>query len=211
MPSLKSDISVRAFRHDGKERYRYESSALAAATFLLLVRGLPLDEISVETPMGDFYVNFTENGGKCGIILRKCKILCTNKAILLGGVELLCTETLTINGTVRVFFCEDSGCFSKESLSALSLADEKNNIVGALAVSVKNGYASVKAHSVNSERESIGCDMLLAAASALERSNQLCFLTAFYFFGTEYRISSVCGDFLVSGYVKPMIFEAASL
>ncbi len=205
MPSLKSDISIRAFSCCGRERAHYAAPALAAACFILVVRGLPLDELSVETPVGKFEVLYSKKEEKCGILLPECKLLCSNKAAICSATELFFSEVLTDSGIVRVFECDDCTRFSNESLARLSIGDDGENISASVAFSCHNGSLSLKVHSVNPSSEGIPCSAVLAAlcSGSFPNSSYTAELD-----GVRYSISRHGGEMLVFCDMKPLTLMA---
>ena len=80
-PGLGYDFFVKAYDKSGAERASYSSSIIAAAAFLLFKRGLPLLELTFETPVGRFDV-FNTGQGELKIKTPKCKLLYTLRLLL---------------------------------------------------------------------------------------------------------------------------------
>ena len=86
-PGTDADFSVRAYNRSAclfKEHY---AAALVAAAFLVSKRGLPLSEITFETPSGNIDI-FNTGGGVYVAVIKKRKQSCTKSTDILGcGVE----------------------------------------------------------------------------------------------------------------------------
>jgi hypothetical protein len=72
-PSLAWDVSVRLPPSYRADKTFYRLAALGAARFIFEVRGVPLSEIEVEVEGEIYKVARSENDGKIGIKLPKCK------------------------------------------------------------------------------------------------------------------------------------------
>ncbi len=82
-PSDTADFKISAWDVFEKPMLEYYSSAFAAASFLIFERGLPLSEITFETPCGIIEV-FDTGKGFLSLIIRNCKQLYT-KVIEIAG------------------------------------------------------------------------------------------------------------------------------
>ena len=82
LPSLVADFRVVGYERQGNPLYDYYSAAVCAAVHLTRIRGLPLDEISFETPQGILEIlctgdgSFTVNIDKCKLLLSKNITIC---------------------------------------------------------------------------------------------------------------------------------------
>lgn len=74
LPCLQCDCEAACFDRAG-EPCISPSAAMAAASFLVRVRGLPLEECEVLCGGIIYTVTFAGNDGKCEILLKKCKEL----------------------------------------------------------------------------------------------------------------------------------------
>ena len=206
MPSLRADISVKSFFNTGNLRENYAASALAAVGFLVYIRGLPLDEVTVETPVGIFEVIRAERNAELGVLLRKCKFLCSKTLKYAKSIEICATEMLTKCGVVRIFVCPDADSFSAEALSVLSLGDDGENVSASVALSVHEGYAKMKLNRVNSDKESPLLDAILASASYIFEVYHRLEPIELRLLGVNYRVSLYGGELLVSAPISFMRF-----
>jgi len=203
LPSLCADIGVKSFFCTGELRANYAASALAAVGFLVCVRGLPLDEVTVETPSGIFEVMKDFATEEFGVLLPKCKILCTKSLVYASSIELDAVELVTKCGTVRIFVCPDADCFSAEALSALSLGADGENISATVALSMHGEYAKMKLNRVNSDKESPLLDAILASATLIFLRFHTPSSIELRLLGASYRVSVCRSELLVSA---PMSF-----
>ncbi len=124
-------------------------AAVAAAGFLVAFRGLPLDEVEVETDGGIFKVRFSEHNGKVSIILPKCKQILEKNHIFSGNIEKsikkLEIEPLSIN--LAAAEAGDIDLFGENHLRELLLTD--GGVSLALCYSVGNGGIKTKSRSAS--------------------------------------------------------------
>ena len=203
-PSLSADVSVKSYFSNGVLRENYAASSLAAAAFLYYVRGLPLDEICVETPAGIFEVICLDGKGEFGVLLRKCKVLCSKSLTYAASIEVYAVELLTKCGVVRVFECPDADAFRAEALSVLSLGSGEENVCAAVALSYSESRVKMKLHRVNSDRESPLLDAILAAATLMSRKGLSAFPLSLELGGFTYRVAEVSGMLWVSSPISFM-------
>ena len=121
-PSVEADFHIRAYSKGKRLITDNYAAAISAAAFLVLKRGLPLSEISFETPSG-FTDVFCTDDGLFSLIIKKCKELCT-KNIELLGCEIEYTDVLVKN-TVRVIKTKSIDNFDISALSAFLFAGDK--------------------------------------------------------------------------------------
>lgn len=82
-PCMRGDFSVAVY-HNGKSSAPDSfAAAVAAAAFLVVKRGLPLDEITFETLHGSVCVRCNKDG-YFNVLIPKCKEMYTDKCELLG-------------------------------------------------------------------------------------------------------------------------------
>ena len=204
LPSLSADVAVKSFFSNGKVRENYAASSLAAAAFLHYARGLPLDEISVETPAGIFDVIRLDGNGEFGVLLRKCKVLCSKSLTYAASIELCAIELLTKCGVVRIFECPDSDAFRAEALSVLSLGSGEENVCAAVALSSFESRVKMKLNRVNSDKESPLLDAILAAATLMSKKRSAHFPLSIELGGFTYRVAEISGMLWVSSPISFM-------
>ncbi len=150
-PSLTADIRLAAYDNVGVKAASYPPAALAAYSFLVYVRGLPIDEAEIETPDGIFKTIRVGNDEKCEIILRKCKQLRINLPIEVQNTTILCTTLKTDVGIVRVARCENSEMVSDYVLRELTLSSDGENIRGALLYSENGDGITVRRYFIEND------------------------------------------------------------
>lgn len=206
MPSLIADIRLVAFTSLGREARIYPPAALAAYEFLTLVRGLPLDEAEIETPVGIFKVARGGNDGKCEIILPKCKQLSTNSPIIINNTTIFVSTLRTDLGIIRVYKCEDIDALNDGILPSICASSDGENIRGALAYSQVGGTARVKSYFLEEGTRSEGFVAAYAVA---------CLAVGFKHSESPLKITLAKNDFfarrvalgisLSSPFVRPLI------
>lgn len=82
-PCMRGDFSVAVYRNGKSSAPDSLAAAVAAAAFLVVRRGLPLDEITLETLHGSVCVRCNKDG-YFGIFIPKCKEIYTDKCELFG-------------------------------------------------------------------------------------------------------------------------------
>ena len=83
LPSLTADFLVKTYSDGSKRPTDYYAAAVCAAAFLVLERGLPLSEITFETPSGNISISYT-GGNLFSLTIPKCKFLFTNSNEIMG-------------------------------------------------------------------------------------------------------------------------------
>lgn len=134
-PSEKADVSIESYLSNGEKFYGYELSSIAASIFITEVRGLPLDEVSVETPCGIFEIKRVGSLLKYGIVLEKCKLIYTNKPVYVDEIEALVTAFSYKNNIYRATKCENLSLFDTNYLNSLLLSNGEGCIDGAIVYS----------------------------------------------------------------------------
>ncbi len=125
------------------------ASALSAARFLRLVRGLPLDEIEVEC--GEkIYRIIAKNNGKCYALLKKPCYVGEEDAELFG-CRVRVKNIRTDFGVVRLVKAESLLGFSEEALRSLCLSQEGGDVIGAVAFEAEGEKITAK-HSFSRNR-----------------------------------------------------------
>lgn len=115
LPSLKEDFKIEAYKGE-KTQIEYISSSICAACFLIESQGLPLSEISFESPNGKIQIIRT-GAGLYELALNKCKQLFT-KTIELCGCDIEYSEIILLS-RVRVCLVKDSDFFSSDVMAEL--------------------------------------------------------------------------------------------
>ena len=85
LPSVIADFRVTGYEKNGKPLYDYYSAAVCAAAYLIRKRGLPLSEITFETPKGILEI-FCTGSGSLSLKINKCKLLLSNHIEICGCV-----------------------------------------------------------------------------------------------------------------------------
>lgn len=83
LPSLNADFRIAGYYEKGKPLCDYYSAALCAAVHLVKKRGLPLSDITFETPNGNLEILCTGDG-IFTVSVDKCKLLLSNSIPLAG-------------------------------------------------------------------------------------------------------------------------------
>lgn len=163
-----SDADARVVMPEGEpDKALCEAAALAVGRFLIEVRGLPLDELCVESPVGIHRLMLDKKNGKIAVNVGKCKILCTKEPAFLSGVELRTSRVLSEYGEIVITECKDSDCFSGEILAQLCRTNEPRDIFGAIACSVSDTPVRAACHSVRERDVHYPFIFAKAAASLL--------------------------------------------
>ena len=147
----------------GELRYNNEPlAAYSAAAFLSLVRGLPRQEIEVETSNGIYKANLRGKDGLCEILMPKCKLLYSNNRKIIQNIDINHIDALMKNGLIRAVRCKNCKGVSEEVLQALACSSDGENIVGTMAISASPEGYSIRAYPLGKYGE---FDFLYAAAS----------------------------------------------
>ena len=161
-PSLKYDIFASPLcAHDA----HYNQNALAAyaaAVFFSRVRGFPTGEFEVETPRGVYKTLLSGDGGKCEILMRKCKLLYSKSPKTIQNVDINPVDALVVGGTIRALKCRAADGVSDEILHSLACSSQGENIIGSMAISKEKVGYRARVFSLENCSE---LDFLLAAAS----------------------------------------------
>lgn len=164
LPCGDADIYAEAVR-EGISRTSDELPAYAASLFLLRVRGLPLSEMTVKTPSCMYEIKITENDGKCGILVPKCKLLYTKTASFADKTDIT-VYTMSLGEMLyNVVLCADSNMLSEVVLHRLLHSDSAEKIAAAAAVSGKDGSLLAKAVYLDQKDRSLKLNLALAIAS----------------------------------------------
>ena len=146
LPSLVADFRVVAYEKCGKPLADYYSAAVCASAHLTVTRGLPLPEISFETPNGNLEILCT-GSGLFSVNVEKCK-LSSSKNIEICGCEVdICN--VFVQGKFCVMRIFDASRFDEKTLrclvsanlplpSAVILTSGKNDVLRMQAYSEYN-------------------------------------------------------------------------
>ena len=105
------------------------------------IRGLPLEEVEVETTHKKYKIVVSGKDVKCEISLPKCKVISSKLCKNAQNVELYASDVFSKYGIIRACECADADIFSVDNLRALSLSDHGENIIGSVAISnALDGY-----------------------------------------------------------------------
>ena len=113
----------------------YLRCAIAAAVFLRRIRGLPLDEIDVETPVGHFTVGFDRSTLYPRIKAQKCKLLFSNYRETAQNVEVISNIYSTEIGRIKLIRCRNTSTFSCDALRQLSHGEQDTDLAATVAYS----------------------------------------------------------------------------
>ena len=117
LPSLDADFKIVGYEKGGAPLCDYYSAAICAAVHLVKKRGLPLSEISFQTPKGILQILCT-GGGMFGVLVNKCKLLLSKDVEICGCEPDVCD--VEVHGKFRVMrLCEVDG-FEKKNLKRLA-------------------------------------------------------------------------------------------
>ncbi len=167
LPSVTSDIKIEIFSFSAKNIFSYIPAALSAAKFLQVVRGLPLSEITVETPLGELLIWFGDDG-KCAAFLNRFTVLEEHK-IHIVEEEI---KTFTLNtpfGKIRALKVNSAIDFSEAILRESALSREGEDIIGAAVYDEKGNAAC---HFSKSGEYPKALTAAITVASALKKTAQ---------------------------------------
>ena len=168
LPGDKGEAAV--FRTLKKERQRLLSAplALSAAKFLTKVRGLPLSELEIECE-GDVF-QIISNDGVCRIWLPAFSVCEIGKLKTFPSGEVKIGTVRTPIGKIRLIFSSSAQKFSLSALPSLTLSDEGEEIIGALAFSFSGDNIDTVSHFCISHGKA---DLLISAIAAASYANCL--------------------------------------
>ncbi len=169
LPAKQGDAAV--FHALKKENPKLLSapSALAAAKFLTKVRGLPLDELEIVCEGDVFHVINTNDVSRIWLpAFSVCEI---GKLKKLPSGEVKMGTVRTPIGKIRLVFSSSARSFSLSALPSLTLSEEGEEIIGALAFSFSGDNIDTAIHFCVSQGK---VDLLLSAMAAASYANYLC-------------------------------------
>ncbi len=156
LPSIPADACVLTVKDRKKEKIYHIPAALCGAKFLREVRGLPLDEIDIETEGGA--VRCVTNEGRCFVETGKFPLLQREEY---EGVKLFCLSSPL--GKIRRIETKNLSSFSADLLRQICLSKEGEEIIGAVAVERNANEAKVMFHYCKAPEFSLGFVSALAA------------------------------------------------
>ena len=161
LPSLDADAVVVSCKNSSPS----PTAASAAATFLTLVRGLPMDEVRIES-CGEFFdISFNKTNGTFDVLLNKCKQLLSKTSVCIDKMEFLVFECECLGSRVLTLKCNDVSCFDDSALSRIMLEYGDSLPCGAVAYSLLENRAVARARFINQS-----ADNTLRAALSVARS-----------------------------------------
>ena len=119
LPSLDADFRIVGYEKCGKPLCDYYSAAVCAAAHLTKIRGLPLPEISFETPRGILEIICTDDGF-FSVNVDKCKVLLSKNITICDCYTDV--ADIDVHATCRVMRLCDAARFDKKALKRLSSA-----------------------------------------------------------------------------------------
>lgn len=148
LPSIRADIKVVCYDYRCREIGISYGAIMAAASFLVFFRGLPLNEVEIEIYDRIACVKININEKTMSLNLPKCKEKLENNKVFIGDIR---TDTKIVelensNMSIIVTRCEDVETFEDLHLFSLLLSDINNAI--AVAFSIQNSEASLKYQSL---------------------------------------------------------------
>ena len=167
-PSRTADVALTAYTSDAKGATHLPPSQLAAALFLGCVRGLPLEEFSIEIPGKILNIDISPITGKVRVKAPKCKILFTKRQISIENTTVSYSGVLDGNSgkIINVYSCDSVDNLSESVLSALAFSSNAEPVCAAVAVSDRTQNARI--HTVSHIDSK-----LLTAATALHVATRL--------------------------------------
>jgi len=157
LPSLVADFAINTRRkpHD------YYAAALCVAAFFSDIRGLPLSDISLETPKGIIEV-FNTGHGRHTVLLEKCKQLLTYTDFVLG-CDVEYSDVYLAGAVVRVLLTEDISLVSENALRELAMRSQK---IPDAVVAYSNGTCGITLSSASTPSDTPPSMALICAAAA---------------------------------------------
>lgn len=157
LPSVPADACALTVKDRKKTKIYNISAALCGAKFLREVRGLPLDEMDMETEAG--VVRCIFKGGRCFAEAERFPLVRRED---FRGERVFCLGSPL--GKIRRIETKNISCFSSELLRQICLSEEGEEIIGAIAVERLGDEAKVLSHYCKTPEFSSG---LISAVAAL--------------------------------------------
>ena len=151
LPSLDADALVVSYKNPATS----PTAAVAAAAFLTLVRGLPMDEVRVESHGKFFDVSFCKVNGTFSISLDKCKQLLSKSAVLVDKMKFSVSEYECLSDRILTVKCSDATCFDESALSRIMLEYGHSLPCGAVAYSLLENRVIARAKFINFDSDNI--------------------------------------------------------
>lgn len=121
LPSCAADALAVGISENGRPMRDNLSVAYAASLFLTEVRGLPLEELTIES--NERFHAFKKVGrlNRLGALLPKCRQLYSNRPAVIGNVEIPVSAYTVEDFVIRAVKCRDSDTFDADNLRSLLL------------------------------------------------------------------------------------------
>ena len=189
-PSLSADVRIDVLDCFSSQRKRYTAPAMAAAIFMTEIRGLPLDQIDIETP--SIILSVVKKDRKLSIIAPKCKLMLSKHPVLACGEETLVTLVSDdLDGKIyAVYECDSLASVDQTLLRALSFSSLGEPVAGAVAVCRSNRIPEARAHVVSATEEQL---LILATATACATG-----ISSLLIGGSEFAFSRTAGRLTVT-------------
>lgn len=159
LPSLLADASVTSYKNPSPS----PSAALAAAAFLTFVRGLPLEEVDIESEGERFKILLLPKRDNLQIFLPKCKLICAKRDVIVEKIKISVSD-VNVNGRrISLIRCDDFSAFDSSGLSRIIFESSEFAPDGAVAYSLAEGCATAASKFINSNPDSILCAALAVA------------------------------------------------
>ena len=166
LPSLGADLKALLAEDEGNiNSGKCLRAAISSAVFLRLGRGLPLDEIDVECPLGNITVFFKDKSNNPCIKAPKCKQLFSNRLEIAQNVEVKTQVYDSDIGKLKLIKCHNTDTFSIDALKQLSGREEDLGLAAVAAYSHTLDGAQLIAYSPLFDID----ELILYLASAAER------------------------------------------
>ncbi len=168
-PSLNCDFKISAYTVSKNPVSEYYAAAFCAAAFLIFKRGLPLDEISFETPNENIEI-FNTGNGMMSAKLKKRKQLITNKTEILGcSVKYTDVDMGKIIRTAEIPLLENAS--ADISINYLLASEPMPNAV--VLYEEKDGFLKLRPENNHSKNKISSLFAFAAAAEANASSEDL--------------------------------------
>ena len=166
LPSVSADLRTHLAEDEGDiNSGKCLRVAISSAVFLRRIRGLPLDEIDVECPLGNITVFFKDKSNNPCIKAPKCKQLFSNKVEIVQNIEIKSKIYDSDIGKIKLIQCHDTDTFSIDALKQLSCDSSQLSIAAVAAYSHTADSVNIIAYSPLFDIS----DLILYLAAAAER------------------------------------------
>ena len=156
LPSVPADARALTVKDRKSRKIYHISAALCGAKFLREVRGLPLDEMDIETGAG--VIRCIAKGGRCFAETERFSLIERGD---FEGERVFCLGSPL--GKIRRIETKNLSHFSSELIRQICLSREGEDVIGALAVERRGGEAKVESHYCKAPEFSSGLVSAIAA------------------------------------------------